>query len=328
MKALTMPTAIDWEPKFARWASPPGVTEETRIENAIRGVRNAVAASPKLNHRSIKVFVQGSYRNNVNVRGESDVDIGVMCYESFFKYYPPGKTDSDFGNVDATYSYRQFKDELEEALVSYFGRSAVHRGNKAFDIHANTYHVDADVVPLNEYRHYSEDGSYLCGVALLPDNGGRITNYPEILLPAWPRINQHYENGVAKNEATQRRFKSVVRILKVIRNEMDAAGITAAKAIPGYFVECLVWNAPDSTFGGGSWDERVQAVLLHLWSNTQRDDTCNEWTEVDDIKYLFRYGQPWNREQAHAFIDAAWAYVGDVLLRERPETRRDGPQST
>src|SRR2546426_7366713 len=44
------------------------------------------------------------------------------------------------------YTYDQYKRDVEEALVNYFGRSAVVGRNKAFDVHENTYRVDADVV--------------------------------------------------------------------------------------------------------------------------------------------------------------------------------------
>ena len=300
----------NWEDAFSNWAKPPSKTEEERCENAIRAIRNAIAKSDRLKSRGVKVFVQGSYRNNVNVRQDSDVDVGVMCHDYFLFQYPAGKTHADYGNVEADYSYRQFKDELEAALVDYFERRAVVRGNKAFDIHENTYHVEADVAPLFEFRQYFESGSYRCGVALVPDRGSRIENYPERLLESWPRINQHYENGVEKNKATSRAFKGVVRILKALRNEMEEGGISAAKPVPGFLIECMTWNAPNSCFAHSTWDAVVQAVLLHLWSNTKDDATCKEWCEVNDIKYLFHSSQRWTRAQAHAFVDAAWSYVG------------------
>jgi hypothetical protein len=300
----------DWESTFSQWAKPPGKTEEERCENAVRAIRNGISKSDQLKSRGVKVFVQGSYRNNVNVREDSDVDVGVMCHDYFLPRYPVGKTNADFGNTDANYSFGQFKDELELALVAYFGRAAVDRGNKAFDIHETKYHVEADVIPLFEFRQYFDSGSYRCGVAVIPDNGGQIENYPERLLDSWPRINQHYENGVAKNEATGRAFKGVVRILKTLRNEMEDGKIPAAKPIHGFLIECLTWNAPDSCFGHSTWDRVFQAVLVHLWSNTKDNETCKKWCEVNDIKYLFHSSQRWTRTQAHAFIDAAWSYVG------------------
>jgi len=302
--------ARDFESDFKRWSAPPGVTEEQRCENAIKAIRDAVQKSPKLGGRNTLVFVQGSYRNRVNVRQDSDVDVGVMLYDYFLSHYPEGMKDADFGNHTVDYGFKQFKNELEEALVAHFGRDAVHRGNKAFDIRENSYRVEADVVPLFEYRHYWKDKSHRCGVALIPDRGGRIQNYPERLLESWPNIPQHYENGVSKNTDTSRAFKGTVRILKKLRNEMDDAGHAAAKPIPGFLIECMCWNVPNERFRGSTWDARAQSVLGYLWSNTKEDSLCKEWTEVNNFKCLFHVSQPWSRTQAHAFIDALWDYVG------------------
>ena len=81
-------------------------TEEQRSENAIGAIRNAVNGSSTLKQRKIKVFTQGSYRNRVNVRQDSDVDVGVMLYyDSFLDEYPEGKTRADFGMIDGDYHY-------------------------------------------------------------------------------------------------------------------------------------------------------------------------------------------------------------------------------
>ncbi len=300
----------NWENEFSQWARPPDKTEDQRCENAIKAIRNAIAKSDKLKDRNLKVFTQGSYRNRVNVRQDSDVDVGVLYNEAFFYTLPEGTTKETLGIAPADYKYTQFKNELEEALIMYFGHEAVRRGNKAIDVRENSYHVEADVAPFFEYRHYKKDGTYQGGVALSPDNGGRIHNYPERLLNSWPKIPQHFENGVSKNKKTHRSYKGVVRIVKKIRNEMEEVSIVEAKPIPGFLVECLVWNAPNECFRGNTWDSKVQAVLQHLYSNTKNDESCKDWTEVNGIKYLFHANQPWERQEAFAFIDAAWCYIG------------------
>lgn len=300
----------DWENTFNSWSQPPSKTEQERCDRVINAIRTAIDRSSKLQPRRILVFTQGSFRNRVNVRQDSDVDVGVMLYDYFLVQYPDGKGDADFGISDAKYGFAQFKNELEEALVAYFGRSAVIRGNKAFDIKATTSRVEADVVPLFEFRQYWDHGGFRAGVALIPDNGGRIENYPERLLDTWPNTPLHYENGISKNTATSRRFKGMTRILKKLRNEMDDAGNTAAQAVPSYLLECLVWNTPNTCFDRYTWDDRVQSVLRFLWRNTRENSLCTDWCEVDDIKYLFRSSQPWTSQQAHDFIDAAWDYVG------------------
>ena len=300
----------DWESTFNFWAQSPSSTEQERCERVIKAIRTAISQSSKLQARKILVFTQGSFRNRVNVRQDSDVDVGVMLYEYFLSQYPAGKGNADFGNNDIDYGFAQFKSELEEALVDYFGRAAVTRGNKAFDIKASASQVEADVVPLWEFRQYWDHGGYRAGVALIPDNSyGRIENYPERLVDYWPSTPLHYENGVSKNTATSRRFKGLVRILKKLRHELEDAG-NAAAAVPSYLLECLVWNAPNGCFDRYTWEDRVQSALRFLWQNTKEASLCKEWCEVDAIKYLFHGSQPWTREQAHAFINAAWDYVG------------------
>lgn len=304
--------ARDWETTFSSWASPPSDTEHERCERVIRAIRTAVSNSAELQAKNILVFTQGSFRNRVNVRQESDVDVGVMLYDYFLDQYPEGKTRADFGNYDVTnYPFSQFKNELEAALVNHFGRATVTRGNKAFDIKATASQVEADVVPLFEFRQYWDSDRYRAGVALLPDdNSRRIENYPERLVDYWPQTPLHYENGVSKNDQTSRRFKGMVRILKKLRVELEDAGKAVAAEVPGYLIECLVWNAPNWCFEQPSWEDRVQSVLRFLWQSTAESTLCDKWCEVDAIKYLFRPSQPWTQEQAHAFINAAWDYVG------------------
>ena len=289
----------DWEAAFRSWAKPPAKTEQDRCDNAVSAIRNAIKASDKLGARGISVFAQGSYRNNTNVRKDSDVDIGILCTDTFFLDLPEGTTRETFGILPATYAYEQYKNDIEEALVDYFGRSAVKRGNKAFDIHETSYHVEADVAAFFEHRRYAVDGTYLEGVELRPDKGGRrVINWPE----------QHYENGVGKNKQTGRRFKSVVRILKAVSNEMAEAGF-AGGDIPGFLIECLVWNVPNDRFGHYSYADDVTAALVFEYNHTTTGDSCREWGEVSELKYLFRPSQTWTREHANAFAMAAWNYA-------------------
>lgn len=290
----------DWEAQFRDWAKPPGKTEGDRCDNAVSAIHNAIKASEKLQARGVSVFAQGSYRNNTNVRKDSDVDIGILCTDTFFYDLPEGTTREAFGIAPATYNYEQFKNEVEEALVKHFGGHAVQRGNKAFNVHETSYHVEADVAAFFEHRRYQPGGTSLKGVELQTDREKRhVINWPE----------QHYENGVRKNNSTGTRFKSIVRVLKALSNEMTEVGIQAGD-IPGFLIECLVWNVPNDHFQYSTYIADVQSSLVFLYENTKTDDLCQEWGEVSKLKYLFRSSQKWTRDQANAFTVAAWNYVG------------------
>jgi hypothetical protein len=301
----------DWETRFAGWAAPPGRSEQERSDNAVRAVRRALDADEMLAPIT-KVYVQGSYRNRVNVRQDSDVDIGVLCTADVFGVdYPVGMGDADFGNGPAPYRYSDFKDSVGLALVRQFGADSVRRGKKTFDVHENTYRIEADVTPMFVHRRYSADGAFICGVELRPDDGGRVVNWPERILNGkeWP--DQHYENGVAKNDATGRTYKGVVRILKRLRAEMESVSQAAAKLkASGFFLECLVWNVPTSYLGETSWDANLQNALSFLWKNTESASMCADWGEVSELKYLFRGSPDSRRALAHQFLDDAWSCVG------------------
>jgi hypothetical protein len=143
------------EESFTSWSKGPADTETTKCENAETAVRKAIDADEKLAGLDISVFAQGSYKARTNVRQDSDVDICVRYNSTFFPDYPDGKTKESFGNVDGTMKFSDFKNMVEKALKGYFGDDGVTRGNKAFDVHANTYRIDADVVPTFEHRRYS-----------------------------------------------------------------------------------------------------------------------------------------------------------------------------
>ena len=196
----------------------------------------------------------------------------------------------------------------------HFGKNGITRGNKAFDVHANTYRVDADVVPTLAFRRYTgkinSDGShhYYSGVAFDPDQGNRIINWPE----------QTYQNGVSRNADTSKSFKRVIRILKRLRHKMIESGITEAKPVPSFLIECLAWNADVSAFSKPTYTAMVRHVIADVWNNTRQDSDCEKWVEINNLKWLFRDSQPWTRQQVNTFMQAAWNYIGSHYTTKFP----------
>lgn len=298
----------DWEDTLRRWAKPLSDTEQTKCENAERMIRSAIDESTALNARKIEVFIQGSYQNNTNVRTESDVDVCILCSDTLYcdLSQTNGLSKSDVGIIDATYLYPQYKNEVEQALIAKFGKVSVSRGNKAIDVHANSYRVDADVVACFEYRLYrprQPDGTVPCelGTSFPTDDDTQ-------LIYNWPR--QNYANGVSKNKATGSRFKYMVRAIKRLKIDMEDNGVKEARNVPSFLIESLLWNVPDNRYGHDWYSDDVRTILAYLYDMTSTNSKCSEWGEVNEIKYLFRPSQPWTREGANAFISSAQAYTG------------------
>jgi hypothetical protein len=298
--------ARDWTATFDSWSKPVSDTENEKCERAERMIRDAIAQSDALKRHTVRVFTQGSYRNDTNVRQDSDVDIAVCCTDIFVPDFSLAKSLSRaaLGIEDAQYTHEMFKNDVGAALVDYFGRDRVTRGNKAFDVHENTVRVDADVVPCVEHRLYFQDasGNYLGhvdGTHIKTDKGEHIHNYPD----------QHADEGKKKNAATRYVFKRVVRILKRLRNEMNDAKVAAAAPVASFLIESLVWNASDASFANDTYYKDVRAVLIELYAALTAG-TADQWTEVNGIKFLFRVKQGWTKQQAIDFVNAAWSYVG------------------
>ena len=293
-------TRRDWESVFSAWSKPPGKMEQERCDRAVQAIKGAVAADATLATRNVRTFPQGSYRNRTNVRQDSDVDVCVLCEDTFYYDLPPGLSALSVGITPASYKFGSYKNDVERALVNRFGRANVRRGNKAFDVNENTRRVDADAAPCFGYRLYLNAWQYREGTALIADDTGRlITNFPQ----------QQYDNGVAKNNATDRRFKRAVRIVKKLSHEMDDAGVASARAMASFLIESLIWNAPDHLFGRPSLRDMTQSVIAHLWEHTRTDAVCGAWTEENGIKLLFHGSQSWTRAQANQFLYDAWNYV-------------------
>lgn len=295
------------EEMLKQYAAPLSDTENQKCLNAIGMVRDALKElgftdddksiqkmyedtyAYSLDMRSIygsrkvRLFVQGSYANNTNVRTQSDVDIAVVQEDVFtieYRTVASGlpQSDNDYNFYTAAPSDKSFKDEVQECLEKKFGND-VERKNKSIKIHGNSYRKDADSVPCRRYRDYRNDyrkdvSNYVRGIVIYPDDGGRIINYPE----------QHIENGKKKNNDTNRYYKKMVRIIKKMRYLMSECGYKEADEVSSFGLESLLWNLPNSLFMKYStyryeFEEIVDFLFVH------REEIAS-YKEANGIKLL------------------------------------------
>lgn len=203
------------------------------------------------------------------------------------------------GLIPATYSYKEFKNDILYALYSKFGYRNVAKGNIAFNIQANSYRIKADVVPAAERRLYLGNGGFIAGTHIILDSGTIIVN--------WPDLN--YRNGVEKNKNTNNRFKFITRVLKRLKAEMIKDGIYSAQLIPSFLLECLTYLVPNFIFQGESYKENIEKCISYLWDRTKSIETCSKDLEINGLKYLFDVSQKWRREEVNQFLYDAWKYI-------------------
>jgi hypothetical protein len=290
------------EAQLQTFAAPLSESESQKCQNAINMVRDALiplgfssegrTVSPmyadtysysirmvnKSKGRDVKMFVQGSYANNTNVRTQSDVDIAIVQEDVFNSEVRLGVSKSQYGIIDVPEPPQSFKDEVQAYLVATF-RSDVIRKNKSIKINGNTYRKDTDTVPSRRFRDYRSNYSldinnYVGGIRIVADDGTVIINYPE----------QHIANGRAKNNSTNYYYKKMVRIAKVIRNIMVDSRIISANSVCSFGIESLLWNIPDAIYLKFSTYKYIfDAILYYLVNNI---NSVNTYYEANGIKLL------------------------------------------
>lgn len=245
-------------------------------------------------------LLQGSYANDTIIRSSSDVDILVRLQRPFSSdkkkldqeeidhFYQPGHYTSR-----SDYSYDDFRTDVVDELEDVYDRDAVDEGNKAIEVESSKLSLNADVLPCQEYRFYREYTSttedYIEGIVFWTQHGNKIRNYPE----------QHMENASRKHQRTSDRYKPTVRMFKNARNRMDDDGILTKDTAPSYFVECLLWNVPNSTIDTADLQDRYEDVVDHL-----SDDDFDDCRQQHNLLDLFGHGTTkWTISDANDFAD-------------------------
>ena len=282
------------------WREPPSGTEESKLNNAKRMVKEALKESDELKSKNIDVFGQGSYPNNTNVKLNSDIDINACLNDAIFIHIPKDKKPEDFGYSDSEYKFSEYKDSVEKALIEKFGRLEVVRNDKCITIKGNSYRVEADVVPTCKYNRHEENGGKSIGTKFITDKGKSIENYPI----------QHINNGQKKNSDTQRRFKRLTRIFKRLRYKMIDDGENVSDNISSFLLESLIFNVPDNIFNDNdTWTDRLKKSIIYLHTATKEEKTCKDWGEVSELLYLFHSGRKWKYSDINSFLLQTWKYL-------------------
>ena len=291
------------EQQLTTWTKPPSDTEQKKLENSERMVRDAISSDDKLKTKSTETFGQGSYANNTNVRLNSDIDINVRYTGGYYFDLPPNVTEENVNIAhigSSGYSYSEFKNDVENALVKKFGRNDVSRNDKCITIKENSNRIETDVVPTWNFRRYSKNGTYVLGAKFWSDKGAGIVNYPK----------QHIKNGIDRNNDTYRRFKRLTRLHRKLRYKMIDDGEKVSDNITSFLLECLVWNVPDQIMNNNdSWTARLKESIVYIYNNTKEESTSKEWGEVSELFYLFHSGRKWSYSDVNTYMQQLWNHL-------------------
>ena len=110
------------EEELKRWTNPPSETEDEKLQNAERMVKDAINSDEKLCSMNITIFCQGSYANNTNIRLDSDIDVNVCYTDAFYYDLPEGYGKDYFGLGNSChYSFSEYKTIKHEGEHGHVG---------------------------------------------------------------------------------------------------------------------------------------------------------------------------------------------------------------
>lgn len=292
------------EAQLEVWSKQGAITTAKVTHESVRAALGA-PRSPivdRISDGSVIVHLQGSYKNDTNIRGDSDVDVVVKLNETFgHNAHELPKEQRELHEVlhdTATYRWDQFRNDVITALVNYYGQGSIDvSGNKSIKLKAAPGRLKADIVPVINFKKYnyyygSSSQSFEEGIRFYHRTTNRaINNFPI----------QFYENGVAKHSErrTNGWFKPTVRIFKNARTYLIDRGLLADGIAPSYFLQSWIYNVPDNLFGTD-----YQTTFCNV-INYLRRTSFTDCVSQNGIDPLFgETGEQWRVADATTTLDA------------------------
>ena len=268
------------ESTLARWSHHEAGTAFTQAHVPIR---EALEAHKGLSQFKYEVFLQGSYKNDTNLGGDSDVDVVVRLSSKLKPSVAAltGERLQENGSHRFVHRHwKAFRDEALKALRARFGKVAK-SGCKTLKVPKGRIPADADLVVT--VSHGVGIGFYLS------DERRWVVSYPQ----------QHHSRGLKKEKAANSRFKRTIRMFKAARNRLVEKKVITKEDAPSYFIECLLYNVPNSMFRQ-DLAPTYTGILGWLKKAKLRDFQCQN----GEVPLFGRGREQWTVQKAQAFLKA------------------------
>ncbi len=254
----------------------------TAPKQAHVSIRDALAKYGGWVNKPDDILLQGSYKNDTNLRRDSDVDVVVQLaveLQPRLAKLTDKRLEQDKDHIYAHERWRSFRKQILEVLRATYGTESVTTGRKSLKLAKGKIPASADVVV-----------TIRCGNGLtfyLPDEHRWVVSYPQ----------QHYKRGLKKEKSTNNRYKRTIRMFKSARNHLVENDIIKSKTASSYFIECLLYNVPDNLFKG-DFRQTYSGVVAHLKSTNLK-----QFNSQNGLRQLFGPSKDqWNVSDAQKFI--------------------------
>ena len=287
------------EKQLEAWANQGAVVLSKQTHESIRVALESEISLIK--EKKYRIYLQGSYKNSTNIRGDSDVDVVVELQSAFspdislLSSVEKANYGLHYPNV-ADYGWKAFREDVIQSLKKYYGSGMVCSGNKSIKVIASSGRLSADIIPCLQHRKYTKfidakDNAFTGGIKFYTSKENRaIVNFPEL----------HYQFGTEKNGQlkTNGWFKPTVRVFKNARNKMIENHLIPEENACSYFIENLLFNVPDNLYGE-SYEKTFYNIVTWLIDSDLSRCICQ-----NQQNQLFGAGpEQWEMEKALYFID-------------------------
>jgi len=228
------------------------------------------------------IFLQGSYKNDTNLRRDSDVDVVVRLaveLQPRVAKLSGTRIEQDKDHILAYKEWKAFRRLMLEALRAIYDFGAITPGRKSLKLAKGMIPASADVVVTIRYGN---------GLAFyLPDERRWVISYPQ----------QHYKRGHKKEKATNNRYKRTVRMFKCARNHLVENEVIRSKTASSYFIECLLYNVPDNLFKA-DFRQTYSGIVTYL-----KSANLKQFNSQNGVLQLFGKSKDlWNVGDAQKFV--------------------------
>ena len=241
---------------------------------------------------SVDIYLQWSYANSTNIKKDSDIDI-IICNKNVYFSNIDRLTDIEKNKFNenwsqANYSFSQFKSDVKNYLQEKFPYN-VERKDKCININLqNERYVDVDVVPCFIHKRFYEyiskfDNKYDEWIEFYSDKWESIVSFPKT----------HRKIGELKNQNTNGKYKDIVRIIKNSKKYLVDNWKLNEKCLSSFTIECCVRNVNNNIFRWTTYKGIVNNVMEAIYDDLKNRWKWEEYAEVCDLFYLFR----WNRNK-------------------------------
>ena len=221
------------ERTLSRWSHHRASTAFTQAHLPIR---EALEAHTGLSKFKYEVFLQGSYKNDTNLGGASDVDVVVRLSTKLKPAVAAltGKQlQEDGSHRFVLQQWESFRSEALRALRARFGKTA-ESGRKTLKVPKGKIPADADLVVT--VSHKEGIGFYL------PDERRWVVSFPQ----------QHHTRGLKKEKAANMRFKRAIRMFKAARNRLVEKKVLSKEDAPPTSSSAFSTTSP-TAYSQRSW---------------------------------------------------------------------------